>query len=269
MEELSADRKAEVEKLARYLKQMESIVRTSSNPDQVQRVKKEIAKQREKIKTLWSGYNPEKMSPDDVLSTIVASGAGDSSSAGRGDDGPDSLIDALPEHKVSPHSTDPDVNLLSKVLNAIQKEYWPAISEQHTKLDFSLSQERDSIRYLLDTALRNMKILGETVDEYAQAEKQDFREQLLKMKSKQSRVFLFETDEALRTVREFLRKLLENMQSKQGGILNPDEKIRFNERFEDATFLEGVSVPDAIERFHTLVNETIQRLNLPQVKSND
>tara|TARA_Y100001937_G_scaffold122287_1_gene182431 strand:+ start:11445 stop:12269 length:825 start_codon:yes stop_codon:yes gene_type:complete len=270
--DLNQDQLAEIDKLTRYIKQMEGIVRTSPNPDQVARVKRELQKYREKLKTLYPDYDPNSHQMDDVRGQLGLDGGGKAKTGGGGGaarsgggEGHD-ILDKFPVAKASPNCTDHDVNFLATILHVIQKEYWPAISEQHTRMDFSLNQERDTIRYHLDTALRNLKILTETVEEYAQAEKQDFREQLLKMKNKQTRVFLFETNDMLRLMREFMRKVAGDIQQNGSAIQNKSDKIQFNPKFEDATLLDGYTIRDAVLEFLELLDQTIAQLRLPQMK---
>lgn len=269
--DLNQDQLTEIDKLTRYIKQMEGIVRTSPNPDQVSRVKRELQKYREKLKTLYPDFDPSQQHVEDVREALGLDGgsSGKSSASGGGKSsggGGHDILDKFPVQKASPNCQDHDVNFLATILHVIQKEYWPAISEQHTRMDFSLNQERDTVRHHLDTALRNLKILTETIEEYAQAEKQDFREQLLKMKNKQTRVFLFETNDVLRLLKEFMRKVAADVQQNGSGIQNKTELIQFNPKFEDATLLEGYTIRDAVLEFLELLDQTIAQLRLPQLK---
>ena len=269
--DLNQDQLSEIDKLTRYIKQMEGIVRTSPNPDQVARVKRELQKYREKLKVMYPDFDPGQQQVDDVRKELGLDGGGSSgSSAGSKSEssaitGHD-ILDKFPVAKASPNCSDHDVNFLATILHVIQKEYWPAICEQHTRMDFSLNQERDTVRHHLDTALRNLKILTETIEEYAQAEKQDFREQLLKMKNKQTRVFLFETNDMLRLLREFMRKVADDIHQNGSGVQNKSDRIQFNAKFEDATMLDGYSIRDAVLEFLELLDQTIAQLRLPQMK---
>lgn len=278
---LSPEQRDDAEKSLRYLKQMEGIIRTSPNAEQRARVSREIVKYREKLSALVPGKDFSKSNADQIRAELgldapgaAEGGAGRAGSApsqahsavgGRATAGY-SILQKFPVQKGSPNSSDPDVNFLSTVWNVINREYWPAISEQHCKLDFSHSSERDGLRAQLENISRNLKVLLETIEEYSGAEKQDFREQLLKMKNRQTRAFIFDSNEALKKLREFLEKLCDDVQSRGGVVMNKAEPLRFNARFEKATVLEGVSVADGLVEFHQFVAEAIQHLNLPQLK---
>ncbi len=274
---MSPEQRDEAERALRYLKQMEGIIRTSPNAEQRARVSREILKYREKLSGLAPGKDFSKSNADQIRAELgleagAASGAqgavaaqAQSAAGGRATAGY-SILQKFPVQKGSPNSSDPDVNFLSTVWTVINVEYWPAISEQHCKLDFSHSSERDGMRAQLENISRNLKVLLETIEEYSGAEKQDFREQLLKMKNRQTRAFIFDSNEALKKLREFLEKLCDDVQSRGGVVMNKAEPLRFNARFEKATVLEGVSVADGLIEFHQFVAEAIQHLNLPQLK---
>lgn len=254
---------SEIEKVLKYIRQMEGIIRTSPSPEQKERVKKELKKYTDRLVQLVPSVNPQRINIEALMKDL---GIGAQTGGGGGATLPDGNLDMIgrmPVEKASPHSQDPDVNFLGTVLKLIHGEYWPAISDQHAKLDFSHGSERDAIRAQLENSMRNLRVLCETIEEYAMAEKQDFREQLMKMKNKQTRVFLFEANETFKKVREFLRKVNEN-----GAvvILNADEQIHFNSRFESATILEGRTVAQAVQEFETFLSQCISKLNLPEFK---
>ncbi len=265
----TSEQLTELDKILKYVKQMEGIIRTSPSREQVERVRKELKKYRDKLQEMLPGIDAIKLSPDDIRGQLGLASAPAQEAPTRpavpGDDQGD-ILDRFPLQKASVHCTDPDVNLMSTVLLVLQKDYWPAVSEQHCKLDFSHGNERDAIRHLLENAVRSLKVLAETIEEYATADKQDFREQLLKMKNKQTRIFLFETNEVMKHIREFLRKLVDDLDRGGGAVMNKDELIKTNVRFEESTYLDGRQIKDAIHEMEYYVDKVIERLNLPQLK---
>ncbi len=254
---------SEIEKVLKYIRQMEGIIRTSPSPEQKERVKKELKKYTDRLVQLVPSVNPQRINVEGLMKDLGIGAAPGSPTGAVGSDGNMDMIGRMPVEKASVHSQDPDVNFLSTVLKLIHSEYWPAISDQHAKLDFSHGAERDAIRAQLENSMRNLRVLCETIEEYAMAEKQDFREQLMKMKNKQTRVFLFEANETFKKVREFLRKVNENSAV---VILNGDEQIHFNSRFESATILEGRTVAQAVQEFEVFLSQCISKLNLPEFK---
>ena len=83
------------------------------------------------------------------------------------------------------------------------------------------------------------------------------------MKNKQTRVFLFETNDMLRLMREFMRKVGGDIHQNGSGVQNKTDRIQFNAKFEDATMLEGYSIRDAVLEFLELLDQTIAQLRLP------
>ncbi|MBI3395815.1 MAG: hypothetical protein HY042_08270 [Spirochaetia bacterium] len=258
------DQLTEIEKVLKYIRQMESIVRTSPSAEQKERVRKELKKYTDRLVQLVPGVNPQRINVETLLHELgIAGGVQDAPDEPPGEG---EGFGRVPVQKASAHSTDPDVNLLSTILTLLHREYWPAIADQHCKLDFSNGAERDAIRTILENVMRNLRVLAETIEEYAQAEKQDFREQLMKMKNKQTRVFLFESNEFLKKMRDFLKKLIVDLTEGGGSVLNKDDLLKFNPRFEEATMLEGRTVADGIQEFEKFVSQAIGRLNMPEFK---
>lgn len=289
------DKRAEIEKLKDYMMKMEAIIRTSPNPGQVDRVKKEYRRYAQKMSELVPGFDPAKHDLNQIGAAPPAApqgrtgpshrtsqastassnpeparpsrtGASPASGGARPSSGGYTIFDKYPVEKASPNSSDPDVNMTASVLRVIQREYWPALSDQYCRLDFSNGAERDGIRMKLDNVLRNLKVLTETIEEYAMAEKQDFREQLLKMKNRQSRVFMLETNEYLKELILFLKKLVGDVQTNGGIILNKEELLRFDGRYYDAKALEGRRLAEAIKEFHLYLSEAVERLRIPDIR---
>ena len=282
MSNYSPEQKTEIEKLLKYIEQMEGIVRTSPSREQVERVRKQINTYTSRLLTLMPHLDRNRLIIKDIRAELggpeetdmdtpapPASGGSTTAPPRRPVASAASQLDILaryPVERASAHSTDNDVNFLATILRVIQREYIPVISDRHCKMDYSHASERDALRNHLETAFRNLKVLAETIEEYATAENQDFREQLLKMKNKQTRIFLFESNQSLKKVREFLRKLVGDLNGSGHIIMNPENTIHFDSRYEEATGLEGAPLPQGIREFETFVTQAIEKLNLPELK---
>ena len=261
---------AEIDKLLNYVKQMESIIRTSPSADQVARVKKQLSQYADRLSQMIPNIDRMRINVSEIREKVGLTGASRAQASEARASAPQAG-DRLARFQIEPaseHSTDPDVNFLSTVLKTIQREYWPVVSDQHCKMDFSNSAERDAIRTQMESAQRALKVLIETVEEYAGAEKQDFREQLLKMKNKQTRVFLIDTNGTLKKLREFLRKLEADIQSRGNIVMNREDVLKFNKKYEEAELLEGLSVGEGVVEFTRFVEQAVGRLNLPEMKIN-
>ncbi len=265
MANYTGEQLAEIDKLLNYVKQMEAIIRTSPSADQVARVKKQLSQYVDRLTQLVPNLDRMRINVDEIRTRVGLTGAATAAREGAPAPSGDRLA-RFPITPASEHSTDPDVNFLATALKTVQQEYWPVISDQHCKMDFSNSAERDAIRTQMEAAMRSLKVLVETIEEYAGAEKQDFREQLLKMKNKQTRVFLIDTNGTLKKLRDFLRKLEADVQNRGSIVMNREEVLRFNRKYEEATLLEGLSVGEGVVEFTRYIEQAISHLNLPEMK---
>ncbi len=261
--EFTADQKVEIEKLLKYVRQMEGIIRTSPSAEQKERVTKQLQQYREKLAAVTGG-RADKLNLSEIESAIGAVPGPKSNAAPSGKTY--NILDKYPVQQASKNSSDSDLNLMATMLAVVQREYWPVLTDMHTKLDFSFSSERDTVRTKLENAQRSLGVLIETIDEYAGAEKQDFREQLLKMKNKQTRLFLIEMNELFKTMREFLTRINQDLSSGGGVVTNKKDVLKFNPRFEEATVLEGQPLSEGLREFESFCVAAIERLNLPNFK---
>ena len=253
---LSQDQILELQKLQKAVTQLENILKTSRNEEQRHRVSQDIRKYREKM---------QKISPDgmpDNLNTPVATPVAPAETGKKS-----GILDTFPIMKISPNSNDQEINFIGTLVNVLDLEFLPILGDSHIKLDFSHATERDSVVKHIENIRRNMKVLTETIEEYSAAEKQEFREQLGRMKNKQARIFIAEAYEVFKKFREFLEKLLGDMKEGGGVIMNLGEKVRFNPRFEKATILEGREVSEAVHEFLNFIREAMENINVPNLKS--
>lgn len=275
----------EINKILLYIQRMNGIVRTSPNRDQVERVKKEIRKLSNRLAELVPGVDPARINMDDVRSKVGLglsrnTGQNEPSPSGRDASSPSSsstgapsssageysILDRFPVRKASPNSTDHDINFMATALKVIQNEYWPVLSDQVAKVDFSNSATRDNLRVKMDNVDRNLKVLTETIEEYANAEKQDFREQLLKMKSRQSRLLLFEGNEFFKELERFLSAIVSDMKGGGQTIMNKNESVRFDARFQHSSSMEGRVIQEVLEELWRYVQAAIHEIRIPDLR---
>lgn len=123
---VSDQHREEIQKILKYLKNMEGIIRTSSNPEQKARVQKELAKQRARLAAIVPGLDATRMNATQITAELeMGASSADSTGAGagaaatapassggrRGAGGAaGTVLGKFPIDKASPHSSDPDVN---------------------------------------------------------------------------------------------------------------------------------------------------------------
>jgi anion-transporting ArsA/GET3 family ATPase len=261
--------KEEIAKLIKFIKSMQLIIRTSPNKEQVERVKKDLYKYLKKLQSYVPDFDPLKETIDQLEKRIFQDAFSydvPTQSKTTEETIEQSWDVKIPLKKASPHCNDPEINFLASALEIIQREFWPVLTEQHIQLDFTHSQERQSIRLGFDEIQRELKSLLETIEDYALAESPDFRDQLYKMKNKQIRLFLINTNEFLKKLKDFLVRLLQDLDKRGSIIKNPNDTITFNPQFEEATWLNGYSIRSALTEFVDLIQFILKKINLPDFK---
>jgi len=251
---LDAEEIAEITRLQKMVNQLQKIEKVASNELQKIRVAYDIERYRKKIHDI----SPEGL-PDHLAQAIFNK---NQKKAGKGQENLQ-VISQFPVMKISPHSNDSEINQIGTLMNAMDLEYIPILGEGHIKFDYSHTTEKDGILKYMENLRRNMKILVETIEEYANSEKAEFREQLARMKNKQSRIFISEAGETLHKFQEFLAAVNKEISEGNNVIMNMDEPIKFNPRYEKATLLEGKSILEALREFHQFVNEALEVIKLP------
>ncbi len=254
---LDAEEIAELTKLQKMVNQLQKIEKGAVNELQKIRVAYDIERYRRKMQEI----SPEGL-PDNIAQQLFNA---NQKKAGKGEDKM-RVISQFPVMKISPHSNDSEINQIGTLMNAIDLEYIPILGEGHIKFDYSHNTEKDGVLKYMENLRRNMKILIETIEEYAGTEKPEFREQLARMKNKQSRIFIAEAGETLSKFQEFLAAVNAEINEGNNVILNMDEPIKFNPRYEKATLLEGKSILEALREFHQFVNETLEVIKLPSFR---
>ncbi|PJZ44821.1 hypothetical protein [Leptospira brenneri] len=254
---LSQEQIMELSKLQKMLKNLEKIERNAKNDLQKERVAFDIERYRRRMQEV----SPEGI-PDNLEQTMR--------NAKTREENPENLkhkiISQYPVMKVSPNSNDSEINQIGTLVNIMDLEYIPILGDGHIKFDYSHATERDSVLKYMENLRRNMKILVETVEEYAAADKQEFREQLSRMKNKQSRIFIAESFETLGKFRDFLTAVNRDIKEGVNVIMNMEEPIKFNPRFEKATVLEGRSIMEGLREFQEFAEEACDLIRLPSFR---
>lgn len=259
---LSSDQIVELQKLQRLLSLLERTHTAAKNDEQKKRVAKDIQKYKAKILAI----SPDGI-PDNIHNAVTPKPAS-ASTASTADhiSSKTNILSNIAIMKISPHSHDAEINLIATLINVMETEYVPVLGDSHTKFDFSHATERDTVIKHLENIRRTMKVLTETIEEYALSEKQDFKEQLGRMKNKQSRIFISEAGELFKAFRDFLEKVEADMETGGVVVMNLGDKIHFNSRFERATILEGKDVGYCLRQFLEFTKAAMESVNIPTFK---
>ncbi|EIE00150.1 hypothetical protein [Leptospira licerasiae] len=246
----------ELQRHQKMIQQLEKIQRLSKNDEQKYRVSRDLEKYRNRMREISPEGIPDNL---ETAAEQIRMFRENPEAAGR-------ILAKYPIMKISPNSNDTEVNQIGTWINVLDREYLPILNETHIRFDFSHGNEKDGVVKHMENIRRNIKVLTETIEEYQAAEKQDFREQLSRMKNKQTRIFIAEAFEMFQKFNEFLSKVLGEFKAGGGVIMNIEDRITFNSRFEKATELEGKSIPEALDEFREFTAEVLDRINVPNIK---
>ena len=252
---LTEEEELELKKLLKIDRQYAGIMRTSPNPEAKRRAGIDLKKVRDRIHELCPDGVPENLT--------ITQAAPKKTTAEKLQQY--EILSQFSIQKTSLNCDDKDVNMLATVLRVWEDEFVPAIGDNHLKLEFSLSQERDSHFAILENIKRSLKQLINTIEDFALATREDFKAQLHDMKLRYTRHYLSEGIAFLKRIKQFWQKVDEDIQDGGQFCLNAEEIIEFNQRFESATFLEGYSASRVVSTSVVFITEAIDSLNLPDI----
>ena len=253
------DKNKKAEEIVKSIKLLESVLKTSTDVSQKSRVKRDIKDLRSKLSVIF----PDK-DLKDVEEAIYAN------------------IMALPPKNVPPleqykhlnnisiknyssYKEDSEVNEAASIMLFFEKKIWVVISDQHTKLDFSNSSERDTLYRKLDECNRAFKTFCQTIDDIEKVRSSEYINQLHMMRVRQGRLFLFEIHQFFKSVREFLADLITNNEADGNMILNPDDLITYADYEEYSTY-ENWTVINTLKNMMEFLDEALDLINIPNIR---
>ncbi len=256
---LTDAQQTELLNLQKLARQYEGIIRTSRNSEQQMKAKIELKKIRDRI---------ESIAPGGAADQFLAGAAKTATTFGKRKTLADvaehhPTLGKMPMTQITPHSDELEINILGSVLNAWENTFYPALGK--IKLDFALSAERDSHFAVLETLKRQMKILGETIEDIVKALRDDSKAQLRDMRTRQERQFLIDGGAFLKKINEFWRNVYEDIQANGPKCFNKDDHIQVDSRLEAQNFFQGKSVRETARFTVMFLHEAIDALNLPDI----
>ena len=226
-------------KLQKVIKQWEGIIRTSRNPETLHRVKVDFKKAKDRLEYLCPDGIPDSLvyKTEDVQSQKVDINSIIQSYT---------YLSLFPIQRLSPHCEDENINFLSTSIHVWDVEFSPSLSDQHIKLDFSMSSERDSHYGIISNLKRQVKTLSDIIEDIHSTVREESKAQLRNMKSRHARQFTTECSSFFQKSSEFWSIVDSDIRIGGNICTNPDDSIYFNERIEVKTFLDQKVVSEAI-----------------------
>lgn len=245
--------------IVKSIKLLESVLKSSSDDIQKARVKRDINTLRGRLKEMFPEADLKELE-NAIYTDIMAMPTKDIKHIKNYNHLKDVSINIYSSLK-----EDKEINEAASIMKFFEEHIWVAISDQHTKLDFSNSSERDSLYRQLDECNRAFKTFCQTIDDIEKVRSSDYINQLHLMRIRQGRLFLFEIYQFLKTVKKFISVLIENHEAGGNMILNPDDLIEYADYEEYPTYANW-TVLNALKNMLEYIDESLDFINIPNIK---
>lgn len=245
--------------IVKSIKLLESVLKTSTDDIQKARVKRDINTLRGRLKEMFPEADLKELE-NAIYANVMAMPTKDIKHIKKYNHLKDVSINIYSSLK-----EDKEINEAASIMKFFEEHIWVAISDQHTKLDFSNSSERDSLYRQLDECNRAFKTFCQTIDDIEKVRSSDYINQLHLMRIRQGRLFLFEIYQFLKTVKKFISVLIENHEAGGNMILNPDDLIEYADYEEYPTYANW-TVLNALKNMLEYIDESLNFINIPNIK---
>ena len=254
------------EKLEEILKRLEGVYKTTIDPKQKERVKKEIDALKAKIKASKPLESKEVLLENESTEKVIKPEVEKENKTDAGimsftEDFP--ILSKIKIEKIHPFSDDNEINMVVCYLREFEKNYWSALSDFHLKLDYNHSRERDKFYDQLEGCNRILRDYIKNLDEFEKAQIESYKERLKMMKLKVGRAFLIATYEFMKSLNNFINYLIQDYNNKGNIILNPDEIIKFSKLEGNNKELAGKTVIEALKQVFNFTEEFLKMIKIP------
>jgi len=253
------EKKEKANRIVKSIKQLEGVLKTTPNQDQRERVKKAVDKLRKTLKAMYPDVNLSELE-DTIFSELMAL----PKSRTKNIKDYECLKD-IEINNITPYKDDVEINDAASIMKYYEDKIWGVLSDQHTKLDYSNSNDRDTLYRKLDGCERALKVYCQTIEDLGKAMSSEFNSQLQMMRVRQGRLFLFEIHEFFSGAENFVSNIISNSEFGGTMILNHDEEIK-SEEYENDTLFEGWKVLDSLKYMKKFLNESLSYINFPELK---
>jgi hypothetical protein len=243
----------ELESKMHVLKQLEGVLKTSSDPEQKKRVARDIKEIKQSIANLQN-----------ILSVQKKYGLVDEVYETEGEE-IFKVLNRISVSKFQRGSRDTEMDSIISYVDFFEKNYLPVLSEYYMKLDYNHSMKRDTFypRYM-----EMKKIMNEYIYEVEVQSREEYNKiAVYKDKSiiyKLRQQYLMSLDRYYKDLRAFFEDLLEDHSSGGSVVMNPLDLINMSE-FEVDRKLDGYTVINSIVEIHSFCKEIIQFLAIPNI----
>ncbi|MFW5710003.1 MAG: hypothetical protein ACOCXW_00890 [Bacteroidota bacterium] len=254
------EKKKKARQIVKSIKALEGVMKTSRDPSQRARVKKDMESLRNMLKDMYPDVSVKDLEEAIATDDLLAEPSREEMLNGY------KYIKVVPVEKISPYRDDEEINIAASLMKYFEDRIWGVISDQHSKLDFSNSAERDVLYRKLDECNRAFKIFYQTLDDLERTKSGEYISQLNLMRVKQGRIFLIEIHAFFSAVKDFITEVIADSEFGGTMVLNSDEVIVYSDYEKYRTF-DGWNVLDALKYMKGFVDEATQVIVVPDIKN--
>jgi hypothetical protein len=259
----------ELRRLNRLLRQYETVYHTTPDPDQKDRVERQILEMRSyrdkllAVCVIDEEETSEGAPVDDPLAdfpVLVALRA--QNAAAPAED----ALHPLTGASGAPTAAQEEMFNLALYLRRFEREFLPFLTEKHLKLDFSHGMDRDAFYGRLQSLRRIVDDhAGETVRLAEGLPRRDMEAEVRRRIQKLARAVVVESARLFRGLGVFAHALEEDAAGDGVLCLNGDRSVAFDS-IEGTRLLQGRRVAEALAELGVLADEVVAFLNVPDIE---
>lgn len=178
------DKTQKSQEIVKSIKLLESVLKTTSDNLQKTRVKRDINNLRSMLRELYPDSDLRDVE-NAVYADIMSMPPKEGVSVKNYKHLKNIIVEIFSSYK-----EDMETNEAASIMKFFQEKIWVAISDQHTKLDFSNSSERDNLYRKLDECNRAFKTFCQTIEDIEKVRSAEYLNQLHLMRVRHGRLFL-------------------------------------------------------------------------------
>lgn len=245
--------------IVKSIRLLDSVLRTSSDASRKARVKKDIDKLKIMLQDMYPDSNLKELE-DAIYSDIMAVKENKEISLKDIE-----YLKNVQLEMISGHKEDKEINEVISILRYFQERVWVSLSDQHLKLDFSNSSERDALNRKLDECGRELKSFTQTIEDIGKARSSEYLSQLQLMRVRHGRLLLFDVYYFFKAAKKFVSDLISNYEIGGNMILNPEDPVEY-EDYEKYTTFKNKNVVEVLSYSDKLIDAILEYVNVPDIK---
>jgi hypothetical protein len=262
----------EVKRLNKLIKQYETVYRTAPDPDQKERVErqlKELKGYREKILAVHVIREQDLRDEPEKIDDLAAAPLLKVLRAKNVLAAPAEAVMSFAPSQAEPTAAQEEMFNLSLYVRHFEREYLPFLTEKQLKLDFKFSLDRDAFYNKFQSIVRRISSYRDENRRLAEGlVSREMELEIRKRALKLTRLIQAEAAKFFRTLERFCTELIEDAHGDMVKCLNCNGVITFDP-IEGTRALEGRTVGGALGNLMEFASEAVAYLNIPEIEGQE